>query len=159
HGSCRTRGMQGVALRIGGDKDMFYKIKVSGTQDTILDETGLHRAYLLKFSTEQPIAFDSEVNMVDNCALQSIATTSGAIAAHHRDLPNENMGFSFVNCVINGTGKIYLGRAWGNYSRKIYSYSHIDNIITHQDGVTGITLTDKCKINSSHRKPDDKTFP
>ncbi|KAK3198738.1 hypothetical protein Dsin_022153 [Dipteronia sinensis] len=42
-----------------------------------------------------------------------IATTSGAIAAHHRDLPNENMGFSFVNCVINVTGKIYLGRAWG----------------------------------------------
>lgn len=49
-----------------------------------------------------------------------------AIAAHHRNSADEETGFSFVNCTISGTGKVYLGRAWGNYSRIIYSYSEID---------------------------------
>ena len=35
-------GRQAVALRISGDKAMFYKVKVVGTQDTLLDETGSH---------------------------------------------------------------------------------------------------------------------
>jgi pectinesterase len=64
-----------------------------------------------------------------DCVLQSTAKKSGAIAAHHRDSPNEDTGFSFVGCVINGTGKILLGRAWGNYSRTIYSYCYLNDII------------------------------
>lgn len=61
--------------------------------------------------------------------LQSTATRAGAIAAHHRDSPYENTGFSFVNCVVNGTGSIFLGRAWGNYSTTVYSYCYFDSII------------------------------
>ena len=38
-------GRQAVALRISGDKAMFYKVKVVGSQDTLLDETGLHYFY------------------------------------------------------------------------------------------------------------------
>jgi pectinesterase len=40
-----------------------------------------------------------------------------------------NTGFSFVDATITGSGPIYLGRAWGNYSRTVYSYSWMDNII------------------------------
>jgi len=65
-----------------------------------------------------------------NSILHSIANRSGAIAAHHRNSPEEDTGFSFLNCTINGTGRIYLGRAWGPYSRAIYSYCDIDDIIT-----------------------------
>ncbi|KAG5550997.1 hypothetical protein RHGRI_009432 [Rhododendron griersonianum] len=65
-----------------------------------------------------------------DCVLHSTATRSGAIAAHHRDTQDDDTGFSFVNCTINGTGRVYLGRAWGTYSRAIYSYCDIDNIIT-----------------------------
>ncbi|CAL5341620.1 unnamed protein product [Camellia sinensis] len=54
----------------------------------------------------------------------------GAIAAYHRDSQYDDTWFSFVNCTINGSGIVYLGRAWGNYSRVIYSYYDIDNIIT-----------------------------
>lgn len=39
------RGMQAVALRIAGDKAMFYKVKILGTQDTLLDDTGSHYFY------------------------------------------------------------------------------------------------------------------
>lgn len=72
--------------------------------------------------------FESE-KILQNSMIHSVAKNSGAIAAHHRDSPNENTGFSFVNCVINGTGKIYLGRAWGRYSRIVYSYSSLEDII------------------------------
>lgn len=38
-------GMQAVALRIAGDKAMFYRVKILGTQDTLLDDTGSHYFY------------------------------------------------------------------------------------------------------------------
>ncbi|KAE8704307.1 Pectinesterase QRT1 [Hibiscus syriacus] len=93
--------MQAVALRISGAKAMFYKVKVAGTRDTLLDETGSHYFH-------QP----------------HIRGSVDFIFAHRRD----DTGFSFVNCKINGTGRIYLGRAWGNYSRAIYSNCYFENI-------------------------------
>lgn len=37
--------MQAVALRVTGDKAVFYKVRIIGTQDTLLDETGTHYYY------------------------------------------------------------------------------------------------------------------
>lgn len=36
------KGRQAVALRISGDKAMFYKAKFLGGQDTLLDDMGTH---------------------------------------------------------------------------------------------------------------------
>ncbi|RZC22854.1 putative pectinesterase 53 [Glycine soja] len=33
------------------------------------------------------------------------------------------------NCIATGSGQIYLGRAWGDYSRVIFSYTYMDNIV------------------------------
>lgn len=68
--------------------------------------------------------------VIQECTLHSIADRYGAIAAHHRNSEQEDTGFSFVNCSVTGTGgAVFLGRAWGNYSRAVYSYCDIDNII------------------------------
>lgn len=40
-----AHGMQAVALRIAGDKAMFYKVRILGTQDTLLDDIGSHYFY------------------------------------------------------------------------------------------------------------------
>lgn len=69
---------------------------------------------------------------MQECEVESIAESYGAIAAHHRDSAEEDSGFSFVDCTIRGTGNVYLGRAWGDYSRIIYSNCYMDNIIIPQ---------------------------
>lgn len=38
-------GNQAVALRISGNKAMFYRVRILGTQDTLLDDCGSHYFY------------------------------------------------------------------------------------------------------------------
>ncbi|CAK9155564.1 unnamed protein product [Ilex paraguariensis] len=123
-------GMQAVALRIGGDRAMLYNVRILGTQDTLLDDTGSHFFYQCYIQGAVDFIFGHAKSLYLECEIHSVAEKYGAIAAHHRDAPDDDTGFSFVECKIAGTGSIYLGRAWGKYSRIIFSYCDIDNIIT-----------------------------
>ncbi|KAE9446013.1 hypothetical protein C3L33_22047, partial [Rhododendron williamsianum] len=42
----------------------------------------------------------------------------------------EETGFSFVRCKVTGSGALYLGRAWGSFSRVVFAYTYMDKIIT-----------------------------
>lgn len=144
-------GNQAVALRISGDKAMFYKVRFLGSQDTLLDETGTHYFYQCfiqgsidfifgnaKSLYQVPTIFQpffnvlflcSRITKINNFSQESNIHVVGdafAIAAQHRNSPDEDTGFSFTNCTVNGTGSIYLGRAWADYSRIIYSYCEFD---------------------------------
>ncbi|KAJ8754882.1 hypothetical protein K2173_015394 [Erythroxylum novogranatense] len=123
-------GMQAVALRVSSNKAFFYKVRVLGSQDTLLDEKGSHYFYQCHIQGNVDFIFGTARSLFQDCSLQSTAKRAGAIAAHHRDSPDDDTGFSFVGCVVKGTGKILLGRAWGNYSRVIYSFCEIGDIIT-----------------------------
>ncbi|KAF8414248.1 hypothetical protein HHK36_002248 [Tetracentron sinense] len=123
------RGMQAVALRIAGDKAMFYRVRFLGAQDTLLDLSGTHYFYQCYIQGTVDFIFGNARSLYQGCIIHSTAKRTGAIAAHHRDSEEENTGFSFVNCTVNGTGRNYLGRAWGRYSRAIYSHCNFANII------------------------------
>ncbi|CAL5341617.1 unnamed protein product [Camellia sinensis] len=122
--------MQAVALRLAADKAMLYKVRVLGTQDTLLDDYGSHYFFQCYIQGSVDFIFGRSRSLYQDCVLHSTAERFRAIAAHHRDSQYDDTGFSFVNCTINGSGIVYLGRAWENYSRVIYSYCDIDNIIT-----------------------------
>ncbi|EOA15166.1 hypothetical protein CARUB_v10028546mg [Capsella rubella] len=124
------KGKQAVALRIIGDKAVFYKVRVLGSQDTLFDESGSHYFYQCYIQGNVDFIFGNGKSLYQDCDIHSTAKRYGAIAAHHRDSETEDTGFSFVNCDINGTGMVYLGRAWGNYSRTVYSNCFIADIIT-----------------------------
>ncbi|KAI3456827.1 hypothetical protein Pfo_013490 [Paulownia fortunei] len=120
-----VNGYQAVALRIAGEKAMFYKVRFLGSQDTLLDETGSHYFFQCFIQGSIDFIFGNARSLYQECAI-SVVADGFAIAAQHRNSVADDTGFSFVNCTISGTGTIYLGRAWGNYSRIIYSYSEFD---------------------------------
>lgn len=66
-----------------------------------------------------------------DCELHSIATKFGSIAAQDRSSLDEKTGFAFVNCKVTGTGPLYVGRAMGQYSRIVFSYTYFDDVVAH----------------------------
>ncbi|RDX71744.1 Pectinesterase QRT1, partial [Mucuna pruriens] len=120
---------QAVALRVDGDKAVFYRVRLVGEQDTLLDNTGIHYFYRSYIQGSVDFICGNAKSLFYECELYSVAEFGGAIAAHHRDSADEDTGFSFVNCTITGSGSIFLGRAWGEYATTVYSYCDMDDII------------------------------
>lgn len=54
---------------------------------------------------------------------------NGAVTAHGRASKDENSGFAFVNCTVGGTGRIWLGRAWRPFSRVVFLFASMTDII------------------------------
>ncbi|KAF7843710.1 pectinesterase QRT1-like [Senna tora] len=120
------KGDQGVALRMDGDKAVLYRVRLLGYQDTLLDNRGTHFFYRCYIQGGVDFICGRGKSLYEECTLNS--TRGGAIAAHKRE-ENDETGFSFVGCKIKGLGPTLLGRAWGNYSRIVYSYCTMDDII------------------------------
>ncbi|XP_075085214.1 pectinesterase QRT1-like isoform X1 [Nicotiana tabacum] len=157
--------MQAVALRLAGERAMLYKVRILGSQDTLLDESGSHYFYKCYIQGSVDFICGNARSLYQGCDLYSVAEDnigiSGAIAAHQRNSADEDSGFSFVDCKISGSGSILLGRAWGEYSRIIYSNCYFDALITpegwfdwnqlsrHKHAVFGEY---KCKGRGANRK-------
>jgi pectinesterase len=41
-------------------------------------------------------------------------------------------GFSFTNSRVIGSGQVYLGRPWRTFSKVIFSYTYMENIVLPQ---------------------------
>ncbi|KAI8009205.1 Pectinesterase QRT1 [Camellia lanceoleosa] len=76
--------MQDVALRLAADKTMLYKVRVLGTQDTLLDNYGSHYLYQYYIQGSVDFIFGKSRSLCQDC-VHSTAERFGAIAAHHRD--------------------------------------------------------------------------
>ncbi|KAI9115677.1 hypothetical protein K1719_013346 [Acacia pycnantha] len=119
-------GNQALAIRIDGDKSVFYKTKFLGYQDTVMDNVGTHLFYHCYIEGSVDFICGSATSLYQGCTFHS--KSGGAVAAHQRN-SEDNSGFIFEDCKITGYGPTFLGRAWGNYSRIIYSFCTMDDII------------------------------
>ncbi|GAV88205.1 Pectinesterase domain-containing protein, partial [Cephalotus follicularis] len=125
------QGWQAAAFRISGDKAYFSGCGFYGAQDTLCDDAGRHYFKECYIEGSIDFIFGNGRSMYKDCQLNSIATRFGSIAAHDRKSPDEKTGFAFVGCKVTGTGPLYVGRAMGQYSRIVYSYTYFDDLVAH----------------------------
>ncbi|KAF6171563.1 hypothetical protein GIB67_018087 [Kingdonia uniflora] len=123
-------GAQAVALRISGDQAVFYNCGFYGAQDTLLDDRGKHYFKECFIQGSIDFIFGNGRSLYESCTINSIAKQNGAITAHARNSASEKTGFSFVRCTIGGSGKVWLGRAWGLYATVVFAKTYISDIIS-----------------------------
>ncbi|XP_020682961.1 probable pectinesterase 15 [Dendrobium catenatum] len=127
-------GSQAVALRIAGDQAAFYNCGFYSSQDTLLDDKGRHYFRQCFIQGSIDFIFGNALSLYEECTINSIAKevvagVSGCITAQKRESEAERTGFSFMNCCVTGTGRVWLGRAWGSYSTVIFSKTYLPSII------------------------------
>ncbi|XP_054786380.1 probable pectinesterase 53 [Prosopis cineraria] len=122
-------GKQAVALRISADTASFYGCKFLGAQDTLYDHVGRHYYKDCYIEGSVDFIFGNALSLFEGCHVHAIAQNIGALTAQGRSSMLEDTGFSFVHCKVTGSGALYLGRAWGPFSRVVFAYTYMDNII------------------------------
>ncbi|XP_052198570.1 probable pectinesterase 53 [Diospyros lotus] len=122
-------GRQAVAFRISGDTATFVGCRFLGAQDTLYDHVGRHYYKDCYIEGSVDFIFGNALSLYEGCHVHAIAQLIGAVTAQGRSSLLEDSGFSFVNCKVTGSGALYLGRAWGAFSRVVFSYTYMDNII------------------------------
>ncbi|XP_010249481.1 PREDICTED: probable pectinesterase 53 [Nelumbo nucifera] len=122
-------GKQAVAFRISGDTAAFWGCKFFGAQDTLYDHLGRHYYKDCYIEGSVDFIFGNGLSLFEGCNVHAIAQKYGAVTAQSRMSLLEDTGFSFVNCRVTGSGALYLGRAWGTFSRVVFAYTYMDNII------------------------------
>ena len=75
------------------------------------------------------LELDLRIWLLQSCHLHEVADTFGSLSAQKRNESKMHTGFAFLDCKIDGTGIVYLGRAWGNFSRTVFSYTYMSDII------------------------------
>ncbi|XP_040999516.1 probable pectinesterase 53 isoform X1 [Juglans microcarpa x Juglans regia] len=69
---------------------------------------------------------------MQNGYLNSIAKKVASLTAQKQSNASLGSGFSFKDSVVTGSGQVYLGRAWGEYSRVVFSYTFLDKVVLPQ---------------------------
>ena len=122
-------GKQGVALRISADNAAFVGCNFLGAQDTLYDHLGRHYYRDCYIEGSVDFIFGNALSLYEGCHVHAISQHYGALTAQNRMSLLDDTGFSFVNCRVTGSGALYLGRAWGTFSRVVFAYTYMDNII------------------------------
>ncbi|OEL16263.1 Pectinesterase QRT1 [Dichanthelium oligosanthes] len=120
------KGGQAVALRVFGTKAAFYNCTIDGGQDTLYDHSGLHYFKSCVIQGSVDFIFGFGRSLYEDCAIVSVTKQVAVLTAQQRTKSIAGAiesGFSFLRCRVSGAGQIYLGRAWGDSSRVVYSYT------------------------------------
>ncbi|XP_077212785.1 putative pectinesterase 66 [Tasmannia lanceolata] len=132
HGHSSHPIKQAVAALIYGDKLSFYDCSFIGFQDTLFDDSGRH--YFKNCYIEGAIDFISGYgqSIYESCRLNVVVNSSlacGYLTAQGRLQPTDSNGFVFKYCNITGTGKVYLGRAWGPFARVLFYQTFMSDVV------------------------------
>ncbi|KAL8152955.1 hypothetical protein V2J09_010715 [Rumex salicifolius] len=133
-------GAQAVAIRVGGDQAAFWGCGFFGAQDTLHDDRGRHYFRDCYIQGSIDFIFGDARSYYENCQMISIASPvaagarviNGVVTAHGRSSSDDNTGYVFNKCSIGGTGRVWLGRAWRPFSRVVFAYTSMTDIIASE---------------------------
>ncbi|CAK9312667.1 unnamed protein product [Citrullus colocynthis] len=126
------RGAQAVALRVSGDRVSFTACRFLGHQDTLLDDIGRHYYKSCYIQGATDFICGNAASLFENCHLRSVSDSVGTITAQRRESPSENTGFVFMGCKITGINSAVLGRPWGAFSRVVFGFTYMSDLILPQ---------------------------
>ncbi|MCW1401940.1 pectinesterase family protein [Novosphingobium sp. MW5] len=129
---------QAVALAVTGDKAYFEQVDLIGRQDTLYANKGLNgrmaRQYFSECFVEGHVdfIFGNAKAFFNRCRIHAAAWPMVMLTAQSRNASNEDSAFVFDRCRVtaeSGTGEIWLGRPWRDYSRVIFLDTRMDTKI------------------------------
>ncbi|KAJ0265731.1 hypothetical protein HA466_0019720 [Hirschfeldia incana] len=120
------------------DKAWFYGCSFISVQDTLADFVGRH--YFKNCYIEGAIDFiwGGGQSTYEKCLIyvkgvvNNGAVLPGFITAQGRQSEQDTSGFVFKYCAIKGDGMAYLGRAYRGYSRVVFYYTSMSDVIVPQ---------------------------
>ncbi|KAJ6672124.1 PECTINESTERASE 63-RELATED [Salix viminalis] len=128
--SGRLKEEQAVALRIGGDKAAFYNCRLIGFQDTLCDDMGRHFFKNCYIEGTVDFIFGSGKSLYLATTINVLADQGLAVITAQARHKEDDTGFSFVHCKVNGIGKgAYLGRAWTERPRVVFAYTEMSSVV------------------------------
>ncbi|KAF5458677.1 hypothetical protein F2P56_022690 [Juglans regia] len=120
---------QAVTLWISGDLAASYSCKFIGFQDTLCDDRGRHLFQSCYIEGSVDFIFGNGKSLYRDTTIKSVAENLGVIAAQDMNGQSGDSGFVFVHYKIQGTGDMYLGRAWKDTSRVVFAYTYMGSNI------------------------------
>ncbi|XP_050939322.1 putative pectinesterase 52 [Cucumis melo] len=124
-----------IAALIQGDKAIFHKCGFIGLQDTLWDGPGRHlftQCYIegvidVISGFGQSIYKECVINIPINAYAPLL--NEGFITAQGKENPSESSGFVFIRCIVKGSGKVFLGRAYRPFSTVIFHLCFLPSCI------------------------------
>uniref|UniRef100_A0A6N2MJQ4 Pectinesterase n=1 Tax=Salix viminalis TaxID=40686 RepID=A0A6N2MJQ4_SALVM len=130
YGTVYSATLQAVALRIGGDKAAFYNCRLIGFQDTLCDDMGRHFFKNCYIEGTVDFIFGSGKSLYLATTINVLADQGLAVITAQARHKEDDTGFSFVHCKVNGIGKgAYLGRAWTERPRVVFAYTEMSSVV------------------------------
>ncbi|EEF51644.1 pectinesterase PPME1 [Ricinus communis] len=123
-------GAQALAVRIGGSKAAFYKVKMLGFQDTLCDDKGFHFFKDCYIEGTVDFIFGSGKSIYLNTEINVLTDAEPTVITAQARQGSEDTGFSFVHCSVGGTGTgALLGRAWMEAPRVVFAYTAMTGVV------------------------------
>lgn len=143
---------QAVALKVDGDKSVFYRCKIAAYQDTLLAQANRQYFGQCKIYGTIDFIFGYSAAVFDNTQilLRKPAPGQGnVITAQGKYESWANSGFSFIACSISpaedlGQVSTFLGRPWKAYSTTVFMNTYMGSLIDPKGWMpfTGSTAPD-----------------
>ncbi|KAK7277969.1 hypothetical protein RJT34_22990 [Clitoria ternatea] len=156
--SAGPKKFQAVAIRVQGDKSIFYKCSMDGYQDTLYAHTMRQYYRDCTISGTIDFVFGDGVAFFQNCTFvvrkalknqQCIVTAQGR---KEKDQPSGIViqgGAIIADENVELENEAYLARPWKNYSRTIFMDAYLGDLIQPDGympwpGPTGLTGMNTC---------------